>query len=140
MPSARSRTACTCLLTAKRNIVKAIEPYGNVYVRLNDRSGGAIDIEVSDPWAYSEAPACDIAAIPSPTLMEVDTLLLPVPALWFVTPEVIGSRHRPRRRSHSDGTLLESHRQVAESPNRAHREHRVDAVGAVGRSQHRRPI
>jgi hypothetical protein len=85
-------TACACLVTAKHNIVNANAAYGNVYVRVNDTSGGAIDIEITEPWTYADTASCDLAAIPFPTLYEVETLLLPVPEAWFVTPEVIETR------------------------------------------------
>jgi hypothetical protein len=86
------RSACACLVTAKHNILKAMAAYGNVYVRINDKSGGAIDIEITEPWTYAEAPSCDLAAIPFPSVLAFETTLLPAPEEWFATPDIIASR------------------------------------------------
>jgi hypothetical protein len=91
MPSVR-QSLCTCLVTAKHNIVKAEATYGNVWVRINDRSGGAIDIEISEPWTYADTASCDLAAVPFPGLFLLDTTALPVPTEWFATADVIANR------------------------------------------------
>jgi hypothetical protein len=86
------RTACPCLVTAKHNIVKAMATYGNVCVRVNSGDAGAVDIDINEPWTYSDNAASDIAVIPFPALLGYGTLLLPLPTSWFATSEIIASR------------------------------------------------
>jgi hypothetical protein len=84
--------SCSILVTAKHNIVKAMATYGNIWVRVNKKDGGALDIELTEPWTFSDAPACDLAAIPFPVWAMQGAWLLPLPQSWFATQEIIDAR------------------------------------------------
>jgi len=79
-----------CLVTARHNVERAIEEYGNVWVRANTDEGGARDIEITADWAYPDNPASDVAVVPFDILEDLSAL--PVPTGWFVTDEIVESR------------------------------------------------
>lgn len=89
-PTEHSEIGGICLVTARHNVLGALEVYGNVWVRLNTEDGGARDLEITEPWAYPDNPASDIAAIPF--FPPFDWEAIPIPARWFVTDEVIETR------------------------------------------------
>jgi hypothetical protein len=90
VPTKLTRFGGTCLVTARHNVEGALKAYGNVWVRLNTKDGGAMDIEITTPWEYPDDPASDVAAVPFWPLIEWEGA--PLPVEWFVTQEVIETR------------------------------------------------
>lgn len=91
MPS-KINIGWSCLVTARHNIVKATEAYGNIYVRINTKDGAALDIEINETWAYPEADSADVAVIPFGMIYNLNPEVLAIPHDWFVTQEVIQER------------------------------------------------
>jgi hypothetical protein len=82
-----------CLVTARHAVLRALDRYGNVCVRVNTKDGGSEDIDITEPWVYPEDAGTDLAAIPfgfrlSDPLLEA----LPLPPSMFVTDDVISAR------------------------------------------------
>lgn len=85
------RVGAIALVTARHNVLRAVEDYGNVWIRLNTKDGAAQDVEVTAAWEYPDDPALDVAAVPFyPSVSGWESL--PCPTSWFLTDEVIASR------------------------------------------------
>jgi hypothetical protein len=77
-----------CLVTARHNVLRALDEFGNVFVRLNTRDGYSREIEIGGSWEFPEHDASDIAAIPFPEFLgPPETEQLPIPRRWCLTPE-----------------------------------------------------
>jgi hypothetical protein len=50
-------------VTAKHNVVNA-QKYGDLYIRLNKRSGGVEHIKIATEWVYPKDPSVDLAILP----------------------------------------------------------------------------
>jgi hypothetical protein len=92
MPSERADFGWPCLVTARHNVVKAMQAYGNVYVRVNIEDGSALDIEINESWSYPKSESCDIAIVPFPEMFGINGEVLPIPHSWFVTKDIIQTR------------------------------------------------
>jgi hypothetical protein len=90
MPTAGNRFGWPVLVTAGHNIDRAMECYGNVWVRLNTDEGGATDVEITEPWIRPDDTSSDIAAIPFPAGLWSESLLIPPD--WFVTDQVVAEQ------------------------------------------------
>jgi len=93
LPTTRTRVGWPCLVTARHNIRAAMREYGNIWVRVNCQDGTAKDIEITREWEYPDDEGCDLALTPFPVVRpEHDTVILPIPASWFVTDELVVER------------------------------------------------
>jgi hypothetical protein len=78
-----------CLVTARHNVRRALERYGNVCVRVNTEDGAALDIEIETPWVEPDDPGVDVAAVPFARVTEAPMI---IPPRWFVTEDIIAQR------------------------------------------------
>lgn len=84
------RCGSTALVSTRRAVARALDEYGNVWIRLN-REGRATDVEITAHWHHPEDPAVDAAAAPfypSSTGWDV----FPIPTDGFVTPASVTTR------------------------------------------------
>ena len=86
-PTLETDVGGMALITARHNVLEAQRQYGNTWVRVNTKDGGALDIEVTEEWQFPDDPACDIAAIPFWPPEGSD--LFPIPTEWFATEEIV---------------------------------------------------
>lgn len=78
------------MVTARHNVLRANEQYGNIWIRINTGQGDATDVEITGEWAYPDNPGSDVAAIPFMPFMPWEPL--PIPKRWFVTEDIIEAR------------------------------------------------
>jgi hypothetical protein len=79
------------LVTARHNVRGAMREYGNVWVRINTDSGGAVDMEVTSPWVMPDDEGSDVAAVPF-WLPGPGMEPLPIPTRWIVDEALIEER------------------------------------------------
>jgi hypothetical protein len=81
------------LVTARHNVLRALDEYGNVTIRVNLENGAARDIEIAGSWEFPDDDASDVAAIPFPDLFVGTEEALPLPVDWFLTPEMVAGHN-----------------------------------------------
>lgn len=87
----RPRVGSTALVTARHNVLRVLEEYGNAWIRLNTRDGRARDVELTATWQYPDDPAVDLAAVPFyPPSSGWETLA--IPTHWFVTEQIVATQ------------------------------------------------
>jgi len=79
----------TALVTARQTVLRSLEEYANVWVRLNIRNGPARDVEVTARWQYPEDSAVDVAA--APFYPPASGQLLQIATSRFVTSDIVAA-------------------------------------------------
>jgi hypothetical protein len=74
-------------------VLRALDTFGNVCVRINTVDGSALDVDITEPWSYPNDPAVDAAAVPFGGMMgDINVDTLPLPPAMFVTEAVVEDR------------------------------------------------
>jgi hypothetical protein len=89
---ANPRIGWPCLVTARHCVLRALDEFGSVCIRVNTQDGSAVDVEINAPWTYPDNPASDIAVVPFPMSIVPGFEPLIIPERWFVTAQTIEER------------------------------------------------